>query len=143
MPPSAGAVESRVYRFIREYGLVSGGEKVLVAVSGGPDSVCLLQLLNNIKDELNIQLHVAHLDHGLRGDESEADARYVGELTAKLGIPCTMEKRDVRNGASRVRYHWKRRHVRSATGFWTKWPGRSGRRGWRWGIRVMTRWRPR
>jgi tRNA(Ile)-lysidine synthase len=95
LPPNAGAIESRVYRFIKEYGLVAGGEKVLVAVSGGPDSVCMLRVLNSLKDVLNIQLHAAHLDHCLRGGESDADAKYVGELAAKLGIPCSIEKRDV------------------------------------------------
>ena len=95
MPPHAGFIESRVHRFIKEYGLVAGGEKVLVAVSGGPDSVCLLTALNSLKDMLKIQLHAAHLDHCLRGGESDADAKYVGELSAKLGIPCSIEKRDV------------------------------------------------
>lgn len=95
MPLNAGFIESRVHRFTKEYGLVAGGEKVLVAVSGGPDSVCMLRVLHNLKDILKIQLHAAHLDHGLRGGGSEAEAKYVGELTAKLGIPCSIEKRDV------------------------------------------------
>ena len=95
MPPHAGFIESRVHRFIKEYGLVAGGEKVLVAVSGGPDSVCMLKVLNNLKEILKIQLYAAHLDHCLRVGESDADAKYVGELTAKLGIPCNIEKRDV------------------------------------------------
>ena len=85
MPPHAGFIESRVHRFIKEYGLVAGGEKVLVAVSGGPDSVCMLKVLNNLKEILKIQLYAAHLDHCLRVGESDADAKYVGELTAKLG----------------------------------------------------------
>lgn len=95
MPPNAGFIESRVHRLIKEYGLVAGGEKVLVAVSGGPDSVCMLKVLNSLKDILKIRLHAAHLDHCLRGAESEADAKYVGELTAKLGIDCSIEKRDI------------------------------------------------
>jgi tRNA(Ile)-lysidine synthase len=95
MPPTSGFIESHVHRFIKEYGLVSGGEKVLVAVSGGPDSVCMLKVLNSLRDMLKIQLHVAHLDHCLRGGESDADAKYVTEMTAALGIPCSVEKRDV------------------------------------------------
>ena len=94
MTASASSLEKRLLSFIREYGLVSGNEKVLVAVSGGPDSVCLVHLLNSIKDELNIQLHIAHLDHGLRGEESEAEAHYVSGLAEKLAIPITVEKRD-------------------------------------------------
>ena len=95
MPLSSNTLEKRVSSFIREYGLLSGGEKVLVAVSGGPDSVCMLHALNNLRETLDIQLHIAHLDHGLRGDESAADAGYVGSLAASLGIPATIEKKDV------------------------------------------------
>lgn len=88
-------LEKRVLGYIREYGLVSGGETVLAAVSGGADSVCLLNILNSLRDELDIQLHVAHLDHGLRGEQSAADACYVEQLAQKLGLPSTVEKRDV------------------------------------------------
>ena len=95
MPSSSNTLEKRISGFIREYGLISGGEKVLVAVSGGPDSVCMLNMLNNLKQILDIQLHIAHLDHGLRGDESGADAAYVGSVAASLGIPAIIEKKDV------------------------------------------------
>lgn len=88
-------IERRVVNQVREYGLLSGGETVLVAVSGGQDSVCLLHVLNSLQKELDISLYVAHLDHGLRGVEAEADAQYVKELAAGLGIPATIEKRDV------------------------------------------------
>jgi tRNA(Ile)-lysidine synthase len=95
LPTSAGSLEKRIASFIREYGLVSGNEKVVVAVSGGPDSVCLLRLLHGIRDILAIELHVAHLNHGLRGLESDSDAQYVRDLAEKLGVPSTVEKRDV------------------------------------------------
>jgi len=94
LPFDSTALEKRIGGFIREYGLISGGEKVLVAVSGGPDSVCMLHVLNNLKEMLDIQLHVAHLDHSLR-DESGADAQYVANLASSLGIPVTVEKSDV------------------------------------------------
>ena len=95
MPAGNGLIERRVIELIREYGLLSGGETVLVAVSGGQDSVCLLHVLNKLQKEFDMLVHAAHLDHGLRGPEAEADARYVQELTDKLGIPATIEKRDV------------------------------------------------
>ncbi|MBI2830641.1 MAG: tRNA lysidine(34) synthetase TilS [Chloroflexi bacterium] len=82
---------------MREHYLVAAGWKLLVAVSGGPDSVCLLHILADLQKELDITLHVAHLDHQLRGAESEADARYVSGLADRLGIPATLERRDVRN----------------------------------------------
>jgi tRNA(Ile)-lysidine synthase len=88
-------LEQNVLLFIRRQGLVRAGQKVLVAVSGGPDSVCLLSVLHRLRDDLQIHLHVAHLDHGLRGAESAADARYVAALANSLDLPCTIEKRDV------------------------------------------------
>ena len=90
------SLELRVLRFIQEHHLVSGGQPLLVAVSGGPDSVCLLHILVNLQDELEVRLHVAHLNHQLRGAEAEADARYVSALAHRLGIPATVEPRDVK-----------------------------------------------
>lgn len=80
---------------IREFSMVRRGEKVLVAVSGGPDSVALLHALWSTREELGIALHVAHLNHSFRGEESDKDAAYVCELAANLGLECTVEKVDV------------------------------------------------
>jgi len=89
-------LEPRVLRFIQERHLVSSQHCLLAAVSGGPDSVCLLHILVNLKEELGIRLHVAHLNHQLRGADSEADARYVSDLAHRLGVPVTVEQRDVK-----------------------------------------------
>ena len=83
--------------FIREHHLVSSQDKLLVAVSGGQDSVCLLHILVKLREELDIRLHIAHLNHQLRGAEAEADAQYVSELVHQLGISATIEQRDVKN----------------------------------------------
>ena len=88
--------EQRVLRFIKEKRLISGQRKLVVAVSGGPDSVCLLHILVKLHKELDVKLHVAHLNHQLRGAESEADAGYVADLSHSLGIPATIEQRDVK-----------------------------------------------
>jgi tRNA(Ile)-lysidine synthase len=93
----------RVLRFIQEEHLVSSSSCLLVAVSGGPDSVCLLHILAELREKLGITLHIAHLNHKLRGAESEADARYVSELAHRLGIPATTEERDVK--AYQARQH--------------------------------------
>jgi len=90
------SLELRVLRFIQEHHLVSGGQPLLVAVSGGPDSVCLLHILVELQDELGVRLHVAHLNHQLRGAEAEADAQYVSDIASRLGIPATVEPRDVK-----------------------------------------------
>jgi len=96
-------LEQRVRDFIREHHLISGRQKLLIAVSGGPDSVCLLHILVELQKELGIGLHIAHLNHQLRGAESEADAQYVAELTQQLHLPATIEARDVKGYQARQR----------------------------------------
>ncbi|MBA7465605.1 tRNA(Ile)-lysidine synthase [subsurface metagenome] len=86
----------RVLGFIQENKLVSSQHCLLVAVSGGSDSVCLLHILVKLREELGIRLHVAHLNHQLRGAESEADAHYVADLAHRLDIPASIEQRDVK-----------------------------------------------
>lgn len=85
----------RVRANITRYRMVKRGCKVVVAVSGGPDSVTLLHCLCLLKDELEISLHVAHLNHMFRGAESEADALFVAGLARRYGLPATVEARDV------------------------------------------------
>ncbi|PIX31725.1 tRNA(Ile)-lysidine synthetase, partial [Candidatus Bathyarchaeota archaeon CG_4_8_14_3_um_filter_42_8] len=82
-------LEARVIDFIQQHNLISSGEIVGVGVSGGADSVCLLHVLAGWQSKLDIKLHVAHLNHQLRGVESEADAEYVAALAGKLDIPIT------------------------------------------------------
>ncbi|MFC1984150.1 tRNA lysidine(34) synthetase TilS [Chloroflexota bacterium] len=89
-------LEQKVLHFIKEHLLVSGQYCLLVAVSGGPDSVCLLHILVKLREELGISLHIAHLDHQLRGAEAEADAQYVSDLAHQLDIPATIEQRNVK-----------------------------------------------
>ena len=86
----------RVLYFIQKYHLIPKQQQLLVAVSGGPDSVCLLHILAKLQTELDIELRIAHLDHQLRGAESAADAQYVADLAHRLGIPATIEQRDVK-----------------------------------------------
>ena len=95
------SLEERVLRFIQEHHLVLSHDKLLVAVSGGQDSVCLLYILVKLQEGLGMRLHVAHLNHQLRGAEAEADAQYVSELARKLGIPATIEQRDVKSYQAR------------------------------------------
>jgi len=86
---------SQVRETIAKYEIFNPGEKVVVGVSGGPDSLCLLHLLNRLPKELGITLHVAHLHHALRGEEADEDARFVERLATTWGFPATVEKRDV------------------------------------------------
>jgi len=95
-------LEQRVLRFIRDNSLLSD-RPLLLAVSGGPDSVCMLHILVRFQKDLNLNLHLAHLNHQLRGADSEADARYVSQLAKNFNLPATIEKRDVKGYRIRER----------------------------------------
>ena len=90
------APEVKVKRFIQQHELVSRRSPLLVAVSGGPDSVCLLNILHNLREVLGITIHVAHLNHQLRGADAEADECYVAEFAHQMGINAVIESRDVK-----------------------------------------------
>ena len=76
---------------INNYSLIQKKDKILVGVSGGPDSLVLLFKLFSLKSKLGLTLHIAHLDHGLRRD-SKADALFVKRWGQKLNLPVTLKK---------------------------------------------------
>jgi tRNA(Ile)-lysidine synthase len=86
---------TKVRETINKHQLLTAGDRVLVAVSGGPDSVCLLSVLNELAKDFNLSLHLAHLDHSFRGSESADEARFASGLAQKFGIPATVERIDV------------------------------------------------
>jgi tRNA(Ile)-lysidine synthase len=77
--------------------MVTAGDTVVVAVSGGVDSVVLLKVLHRLAPGLSIELAVAHLDHGLRPESSE-DATFVERLARELGVPCVRARADLLDG---------------------------------------------
>jgi len=77
------------------YGMFANGDKILVAVSGGPDSVSMLHALHIHSEEFGITLHIAHLNHSIRGAASDLDEQFVRELAHQFGVPATIEKVDV------------------------------------------------
>lgn len=85
---------------IKKYELINKGDKILVAVSGGPDSVALLYLLNSLRSELRINLHIAHLDHRLRKG-SYKDKGFVEKLAKQLKLPVTTAQINVRELAKK------------------------------------------
>jgi tRNA(Ile)-lysidine synthase len=82
-------------RFINKHELLERGSTVIVGVSGGPDSLCLLHALNVLAPEYDLRLHAAHLNHQLRGEEANADAIFVKSIARQWKLPYTIESRDV------------------------------------------------
>ena len=94
--PATADLLEWVVRYVRQENLCAPGDRVLVAVSGGPDSVALLHLLHRLNPQLDLHLGVAHFDHGLRGRVSQEEARFVADLAASLSIPCHLGEGDTR-----------------------------------------------
>ena len=83
-----------------ESGLIESGDKILLAVSGGPDSICMLHLFWRISKKVNIELIAVNFDHGLR-KESAKESVLVKQLSEKLDIKCICEKIDVKKYAAK------------------------------------------
>ena len=85
-PPAVARVLERVTATVRSCAMAEPGDLVLACVSGGPDSVCLVESLVRLRRLLRIRLAILHVDHGLRAD-SAADAAYVRRVAARLSVP--------------------------------------------------------
>lgn len=88
-------LEQRVMAYCRTYQLFTPGDGVVLGVSGGADSVCLLFALHELQQELGIQLYVVHVNHGIRPD-APGDAAYVEKLCRELEIPFSLVEADVK-----------------------------------------------
>lgn len=88
-------MRDKVRDFIIENKLIAKGDKILVALSGGPDSVCLLNVLYSLKEDFNITIGAAHVNHMLRGDEAVADEEYSKSLCKNLNIEFYVKKIDI------------------------------------------------
>ncbi len=84
---------------IREYvinnDIIERGDRIVVGVSGGADSVCLLWWLNSVKEDFGLYIHAVHVHHGIRGEEADEDMRFTEGFCASLNIPCDVVKYDV------------------------------------------------
>jgi len=108
----------RTLAFIRRHGLLEPGQGVLVALSGGADSVALALILHELSASgaLPLRLTLAHLNHGLRGADADADEEFCRHLAAELGLPIVASRADVKGdrrrgesleeAARRVRYRF-------------------------------------
>src|SRR3972149_768595 len=91
----------KVRETIKKYGMLKKGDIVCVAVAGGVDSTVLLHLLNLLRDSLSLTLIVCHLNHNLRGKESERDFRFVKRMAGNLNLPFEGKKLFVKEVKSR------------------------------------------
>ena len=80
-------MQKKIQIFIRQYHMIEENDHVAVGVSGGADSVCLLQLLCELRKSMHFHLTAVHVEHGIRGAESLADAAFVRQLCADWNVP--------------------------------------------------------
>ena len=88
---------------INLYAMLKAGDAVLAGISGGPDSVALLLLLRELSLHFSMTIGVAHLNHSLRGKESDRDEEFVFNLAAKFNLPCHIRRSDVSSFAEKNR----------------------------------------
>jgi len=93
------SIEKKILSTVREtvaaYRMFNAGDSVLVAVSGGPDSITLAHVLLTLATEYSLRLGIAHLNHCLRKEGSDSDADFVADFARRLNLPCYIENKDV------------------------------------------------
>lgn len=87
-------LKEEVLKTIETYNLIEKNDKIVIGVSGGPDSICLLHVLYGLKEKLEIEIVVAHVNHMLR-DVADLETEYVQNFCKKLGIQCYVKKADI------------------------------------------------
>ncbi len=91
----------KVKQTIKKHSMLKGGERVLVGLSGGPDSVSLLHILSELREEWRLSLDALYVDHGLRPEKTPAEIDFCAELTERLNISFSVKKVDVREFSDR------------------------------------------
>ena len=87
-------LKEQVIDTIKKYNLIEENDSVIIGVSGGPDSICLLHILNELKQELNFKIYVAHINHMIR-KEADEETEYVKEFCKNIGVECFVKKINV------------------------------------------------
>lgn len=87
-------VKKNIKNTIEKHNLINAGEHIVIGLSGGPDSVCLFSVLNDLKEELNFTLHAVHVNHGFRPGAADEDQKYAEQLCRENEIECTSFKYD-------------------------------------------------
>ena len=88
-------MKQKIIETIKKYNLINSGDKIVLGVSGGPDSIAMLDILNQLKDEMNFEIYVVHVNHNIRGKDADEDEEYVKKYCEKYNIKCFSKKIDV------------------------------------------------
>ena len=90
-------LEQEVYKFITKYNLIENGDRIVLGVSGGPDSICMLDILNKIAEKklIDFEIIVCHINHGLR-ENAIFDENFVKEFCKKIGVQCFVKHVDIK-----------------------------------------------
>ena len=95
-------LEDKVLDTINKYGMIKKNDKVVIGVSGGPDSMTLLNILNNLKEKIEIEIYVAHINHMIR-EESDEETEYVKEFCERIGVSFFFKRVDVESEAEKLK----------------------------------------
>ena len=96
-------LREKVLSYARTYNMLEPGQRVVIGLSGGADSVCLLKLLADLRVECRLELRAVHVHHGLRGEEADRDAEFSEKLCFQLGVPFRLVSVNVKEEAEKKR----------------------------------------
>ena len=95
-------LEEEVLKTINKYQMIQTGDKIVIGVSGGPDSITLLNILNEFKEKLNINIYVAHINHMIR-KEADEETKYVHDFCEKINVEFYSKKINVAEEAKKLK----------------------------------------
>lgn len=96
-------MNNKVLKTVKKYNMLSRGDRVLIGVSGGADSIALLEFFVSFKEKYDLDICVAHIEHGIRGEDSVNDAEFVKNYCKKLGVNFYLKTIDAPNLAKKAK----------------------------------------
>ena len=96
-------MNNKVLKTVKKYNMLSKGDRVLIGVSGGADSIALLEFFVSVKEKYDLDICVAHIEHGIRGEDSVNDAEFVKNYCKKLGVNFYLKTIDAPNLAKKAK----------------------------------------
>lgn len=96
-------MNNKVLKTVKKYNMLSNGDRVLIGVSGGADSIALLEFFVSVKEKYDLDICVAHIEHGIRGEDSVNDAEFVKNYCKKLGVNFYLKTIDAPNLAKKAK----------------------------------------